>query len=223
MVSLATNEKLFDFQEQYINQLYKNGEYEKCYDSCVYLLSLLPVDKKMQMKLKKFCYLREAVCLRKQFKFKEAIEKADIAIKYCTNKDDYYSIIHLKAIAYKRLGFSDKAIKCLNSCIKWYKHNSMHYELAMMYEIKGEILKSEKYFTQSLTEYYAALEEGNYFDKDMLQREIDNVYQELIKLYINIGEQNMIKAYQMLNSIQTKDMKQQSKGIIKEMFRREVK
>lgn len=222
VINFAEIDKIIDIQEQYINQLYKNEDYPKCYESCEYLLSLLPADKQIQRRVKKFCYLRQAVCLRKQFKFTEALDKAKMADKYCLTKDDHYSVVHLKAIVYKRLGMKDKALICINSCLKWYIENNMYYEIAMMLEIKGELLQQEKYFRESLENYNKALEEGKYFDKEMLQKEIDNVHQELIKLYIHIGEQNMLKAYRELNNITIDSMRNESLTLINKLYKEGV-
>jgi tetratricopeptide (TPR) repeat protein len=227
VLEIASNEKLIEIQENYINTLYKNKDFEACYNSCDYLLSLLPADPKAQKKMKRFCYLRQAVCLKWLGRYDESLEKADIAVEYC-GKDDSYSILHMKALIHKERSEFDKSIKLIDGCIKWYRTNNMHYELAMMYATKGDIFKktdfakSESLLKQSIEEYEKALEEGNYYDKEMLIKEIDYAYERLVELYVYMGEQNMVKAYAAYKKLQTQEVQLTSHKTITNLFRKEV-
>jgi tetratricopeptide (TPR) repeat protein len=221
VIDLATNQKLVEIQEQYINRLYKNKDYPSCYESCDYLLSLLPKEKIAEKKSKAFCYRRQAVCLKQLGRLDEANEKADMAEQY-SNKDDRVSIYHLKCLIHKEKGETEQAVKFINKCIKWYKLNNMHYELGMVYAIKGDLVKSESMLHESIVEYNKALEEGNYFDKDILIKEIDYAYERLVELYAYIGEQNMMKAYKVYSMIQTKEVRTTSHKTITDLYRKEV-
>jgi tetratricopeptide (TPR) repeat protein len=221
VLTIANNKNLIDSQIQYINREYLNKNYDKCYDSCEYLLNLLPTDKEAQKRIKRFCYTKQAVCLKKTGKYKEALEKADVAEQYCS-KDDYYCVVYMKALIYKLMGEKEKAIKCLNQCIKWYKHNNMYYELAKALDTKADLLKDEKLFLESIENYKLAEQEKNYLNEEKFNMEFDNVYHRLADLYIYIGEQNMIKAYQILNNIRGTEARAEVTRKIKDLYRKEV-
>lgn len=222
LVSLSQKDKVIDIQEEYINRLYKNKDYETCYASCDYLLSLLPKDSDDQKRVKRFCYLRQAVCKNKLGEYEIAMQKADIAAGYC-NKDDYYSIIYMKALIYMKLNNSKSALIHLNKCIKWYLRNKMHYELGMAYEAKGKLLRSEEYYFKAFTEYEAAYSEDNYYDLEMFLAEFDRAYQNLVEeVYLYIGEQNMIKAYSAMKNIKSEQIRKETKEMIKKLYRKEV-
>jgi tetratricopeptide (TPR) repeat protein len=223
VLQIASNEKLIEIQENYINLRYKNKDYAGCIESIEYLLSLLPSDPKAQKKMKRFCYLKWALCLKKSGKLQESLNIADIAIKYC-QEDDKNGILQMKALIYKELGDMEKALYYLNKCMKWYVKNGMYYEIAQTLDTKARILSSEKLYYEAIEYYNKAEAEGNFPPEyvDDFNRDRNNVYARLIELYIDARNINDIKARQVYNNITDEEVKKVAKEIIENYKRKEV-
>lgn len=212
---------VIEMQKDYIENIYKKQQYEVCREKCNYLLQLLPSDVKAEKIVKRFCYLTISKCLWHEGMHEMALECADISILYCDTANKI-GAIHMKGLIFKDMGDKKAALYYLNKCLNWYKKNEMYHEIAKILDSKAELLESESMFLEAFTYYEKAKTEGKYKNKEKFDKEYNNAYNRLIKLYVKQGEETMIKAYKALKQIEDEAIRKTAKEELEKIFRKEV-
>jgi tetratricopeptide (TPR) repeat protein len=229
VIDFGVNENIVDMQRKYINESFNKKDYGECISHCDFLLNLLPKDEKSRKTVRALCLRKQADCLGRLKKFKEAFEKI-VEAKIDCGKDDYYKAVYVEALTYKAMGDKANALRCLDEVIEWYERNEMYYELAKALDVKAEIykyeesLKSEELFREAIRNYGLAEKETDwkYINKDKFYIEFDNVYYRLVELLIHMNNENQIKLYAALSHIKNSNIKAEVEQKIKDSLGKEV-
>lgn len=146
-----------------INLLQKQKKFKETKDKINELLNYI-INKTNISALEKHylwhCYIKLAICNRREDKYKEAIKLAEKALSYCTNESEEHECYWIIGICYKYLNKFSKALYYYDKCIFFYSRIENNIKLVKILKCKALMLHDE----QLLREAMDVLKKSNDFD-----------------------------------------------------------
>jgi tetratricopeptide (TPR) repeat protein len=171
---------------------------------------------------KRFCYVMITNYFIDARQFENALYTAEYALKY-SEGIEISKVYHLIGICYKWLENRTKALRYLNKSLSEYESQGLYFEMAQIFDIKGDMLSSESMFKKAEKYYEMAKNTTSANDNLYNYNKCKNrVYKRLLRLYIKNGEQNFMKCYKLYNKIQDAALKKEAKEMIAEAYGKEV-
>jgi tetratricopeptide (TPR) repeat protein len=215
-------EEQIESRKQEITDLYRKCFTEKYKNKCNEFLIWLEENELQSIEAKRFCYLMITYYFCDVKEFEKALYSAEYALKYSEGLD-VSKVYQMIGIIYKELGNERKSLHYLNKSFTDYKAQNLYFEMAQIYDIKGELLSSESMFKKAIKYYGQAenMESSNEREYDYNKFK-NRAYKRLLKLYIRNGEEDFVKCYKLYNQIQDAAVKKETKEMIKAAYGKEV-
>jgi tetratricopeptide (TPR) repeat protein len=205
------------------NKKKRMGKYREAYkNKCNDFLLWLDENEIASVAAKRFCYLMISYYYFDEKQNEIALQSAEYALKYSEGLD-IYKIYQMIGIIQKELKNKSKALQYLNKSFAYYREHNLFFEMAQIYDIKGELLSSESMFKKAIKLYGQAenTESANErkYDYDKFR---NRVYRRLLRLYILNGEKDFIKCYKLYNQIKDAALKKETEEMIIAAYGKEV-
>jgi tetratricopeptide (TPR) repeat protein len=172
-----------------INLLQKQKKFRETKDKVNELLNYLILKdniSEMERHYLWHCYIKLAICNRREEKFNEAIEFAKTALPYATSESEEHECYWVIGICHKYLGNSSKALFYYDKCISFYsKINYVEY-LVKVLKCKALMLHDE----QLLQDAIDLIKKSNNIDLAIYEDLIKTL--EEIKIYNNCDNDSSI-------------------------------